>query len=202
VDVPSSVRISGSKSVSCWLSWAYASRVCVPAQRREECEYTYPAGEVSTGERLVPELLLDGASGVPATGGISSGVDCLNQSGGGTAVPLRLHHVCRFISVPFWQGRHLAVWFWWSLAGCLSIAAFTISNNHSVRQKHPGVPDGSDTSDGTSYPLTENYTLPVALAMGRIPYLPRWLYACNVVMYTHRQSSMCVTLFAVAAVML
>jgi len=37
-----------------------------------------------------------------------------------------------------------------------------ISNNSSVRQKHPGVPDGSDGSDGTSYPLTENYTLPVA----------------------------------------
>jgi len=34
-----------------------------------------------------------------------------------------------------------------------------ISNNSSFRLKHPGVPDGSDGSDGTSYPLTENYTL-------------------------------------------
>ena len=39
----------------------------------------------------------------------------------------------------------------------------TISNNASFRLKHLGVPDGSDGSDGTSYPLTENYTLPVAL---------------------------------------
>jgi hypothetical protein len=37
-----------------------------------------------------------------------------------------------------------------------------ISNNSSFRQKHPGVPDGSDGSDGMLYPLTENYTLPVA----------------------------------------
>ena len=43
-----------------------------------------------------------------------------------------------------------------------------ISNNSSFRLKHPGVPDGSDGSDGTSYPLTENYTLPVAQATGRV----------------------------------
>jgi len=42
-----------------------------------------------------------------------------------------------------------------------------ISNNSSFHLKHPGVPDGSDGSDGTSYPLTENYTLPVAQATGR-----------------------------------
>ena len=47
------------------------------------------------------------------------------------------------------------------------IASF-ISNNPSFCLKHPGVPDGSDGSDGTSYPLTENYTLPVAQATGRI----------------------------------
>jgi len=41
-----------------------------------------------------------------------------------------------------------------------------ISNDSSFRQKHPGFPDGSDGSDGTSYPLTENYTLPVAQATG------------------------------------
>jgi uncharacterized protein YjbI with pentapeptide repeats len=43
-----------------------------------------------------------------------------------------------------------------------------ISNNTSFRLKHPGVPDGSDGSDGTSYPLTENYTLPVTQATGRV----------------------------------
>jgi hypothetical protein len=43
-----------------------------------------------------------------------------------------------------------------------------ISNNPSFRVKHSGVPDGSNGSDGLSYPLTENYTLPVAHAKGRI----------------------------------
>jgi hypothetical protein len=43
-----------------------------------------------------------------------------------------------------------------------------ISNNPSFRLKHPGVPVGSDGSGGISYPLTENYTLPVAKATGRI----------------------------------
>jgi hypothetical protein len=41
-----------------------------------------------------------------------------------------------------------------------------IRNNSSFRLKHQGVPDSSDSSDGTSYPLTENYTLPVAQATG------------------------------------
>jgi hypothetical protein len=43
-----------------------------------------------------------------------------------------------------------------------------ISNNSSFRLKQPGVQDGSDGSDRTSYTLTENYTLPVPQAMGRI----------------------------------
>ena len=43
-----------------------------------------------------------------------------------------------------------------------------ISNNSNFRQKHPGVPDGADGSDGTLYPLAENYMLPVAQVTGRI----------------------------------
>jgi hypothetical protein len=46
--------------------------------------------------------------------------------------------------------------------------ALNISKNSSFRQKLPGVPDGSDGSDDTSYPLMENYTLPVTQATGRI----------------------------------
>jgi len=38
----------------------------------------------------------------------------------------------------------------------------SISNNASFHLKHPGVPDSSDGSDGTSYPLMENYTPLVA----------------------------------------
>jgi len=43
-----------------------------------------------------------------------------------------------------------------------------ISNKSSFHPKHPGVPDGSDGSDRTSYPLTENSTLPVAQATDRV----------------------------------
>jgi len=47
-----------------------------------------------------------------------------------------------------------------------------ISNDPNFRLEHPGVPDGSDGSDGTSYALTENCTLPVAQATGRVAYVP------------------------------
>jgi hypothetical protein len=43
----------------------------------------------------------------------------------------------------------------------------TMSNNFSsFCQKHPGVPNGSNGSDGSLYLLTENYTLPAAQATG------------------------------------
>ena len=73
-----------------------------------------------------------------------------------------------------------------------------ISNNSNFSQKHPGVPDGSNGSDGTSYPLTENYTLPVAEATGRVAYVLPYF----VVTFRHDQKDTCVTLFARAAVML
>jgi len=66
-----------------------------------------------------------------------------------------------------------------------------ISNNSSFRQKHPGVTDGSDGSDGTSYPLTENYTLPVAQATGRVAYVPPLL--CGDV-YAPSEGHVCYTL--------
>jgi len=78
------------------------------------------------------------------------------------------------------------------------IVIHNISNNSKFRQKHTGVPDGSDGSDGTSYPLTENYTLPVAQATGRVAYV--LLYFA--VTFTLHQKDTCVTLFAGAAVML
>jgi hypothetical protein len=56
--------------------------------------------------------------------------------------------------------------------GMVDFAPLTeiISNNPSFRLKHPGVLDGSYGSDGTSYPLTKNYMLPVAQATGRASY--------------------------------
>jgi len=103
-----------------------------------------------------------------------------------------------------------------------------ISNNPSFRLKHPGVPDGSDGSGGTSYPLTENQTRPVAPATDRVPHLPcggyytmplihatrRIVYYArrsgvrlpllcvqNVVTYRHHRNHTYVTLFAGVAVM-
>ena len=67
----------------------------------------------------------------------------------------------------------------------------TISNNSSFRQKHPGVPDGSDSSGGTSYPVTENYTLPVAQATDRVAYVPPLL--CGDV-YAPSEGHVCYTL--------
>ena len=70
VDVPSLVSVSGSKSVSCWLSWADASRLNNSAQGRDVCEYAYPASKLTIWERCAPELLPVGVGGVPGRGGI------------------------------------------------------------------------------------------------------------------------------------
>ena len=90
VDVPSSVSISGSKSVSCWLSWAEASPVNDSAQGRAGCEYAYPAGKLTIWARLAAELLPAAVSGVSGKGGVA----CLRRLGGGAPVPLRLPRVC------------------------------------------------------------------------------------------------------------
>jgi hypothetical protein len=93
-------------------------------------------------------------------------------------------------------GRSLPLEF--MLDRCCPGRRWPLSNNPSFRLKHTGVPDGSDGSDGTSNPLTENYTLPVAQATGRVAYSHPWLCA----RYTHHQNDTCVTLFAGAAVIL
>jgi len=67
----------------------------------------------------------------------------------------------------------------------------SISNDPNFRLKHPGVPDGSDSSDGTSYTLTENYTLPVAQATCRVAYVPPLL--CGDV-YASSERHVCYTL--------
>jgi hypothetical protein len=47
-----------------------------------------------------------------------------------------------------------------------------ISNNSSVHQKQPGVPESTASSDETSYPLTKDYMLTVAQVTG--PSLLDW----------------------------
>jgi hypothetical protein len=57
---------------------------------------------------------------------------------------------------------------WVNWNGNLDNPNDSISNKCSVCQKHPAVPDSSDSSDGTLYPLTEDYILPVTLVTGRV----------------------------------
>jgi hypothetical protein len=111
---------------------------------------------------------------------------------------------------------------------CRYHSTLNISNNSSFHLEHPCVPDGSDCSGGTLYPLTENQTQPVAQMMGRVAYLPCVVYytkpliimtrrvvyyahrSCvrlpllcirNVVMHVHHPNNTYVTLFAGVAVM-
>jgi len=94
------------------------------------CEYTYPAGKLRIWESWAPAGVSGTMGGCPGRAGIpcqdvfGSGVGCLRQSRGDALVAWCLQHVCRFLAVPFWHGWHHAVWFWWSVAGWLSIAAF------------------------------------------------------------------------------
>jgi hypothetical protein len=105
---------------------------------------------------------------------------------------------------------------------------YHIGNNSSCGLKHVSVPDGSDGCGKTSYPLSENQTIPVAQATGHVSYLPcggyhplalilatrRVLYYArrsgdrlqllsvrNVVTYTHHQNDTYDTPFAGVAVM-
>jgi len=69
---------------------------------------------------------LGGAGGDLGGLSISSGVCCLGQSGRGVAVMLHLQHVCIFFALPMWQRRQPFVSVARIIAGCHSIAAFTI----------------------------------------------------------------------------
>jgi len=94
---------------------AYGSRLKNRALGSGVCIYTYLGGTPSVSEL---SLSSDSTSGVPGWGGI--------RRCGGTPMPLRLQCVCGFFAVPFWQGRQPSIWFSWTIAGSLSIAAFTL----------------------------------------------------------------------------
>jgi hypothetical protein len=59
--------------------------------------------------------------------GSSCGVCCLSRSGGGVPSLLRLQSVCKSCAVPHWLGRQPSLRFWQSIAGCPTIAVFTLS---------------------------------------------------------------------------
>jgi len=64
------------------------------------------------------------------------------------------------------------------------VSILHISNKLSFHQKHQGILDGSDGSDGTSYPLTENYTIPMAQEMCRVAYIPPLLSSATCILVT------------------
>ena len=74
---------------------------------------------------------------------------------------------------------------------CIITAELCISNDPTFGLKHPGVPDGADGSDGTSYDLIENFTPSVALATGRVAYVPAVL--CGDI-YASSERHVCYTL--------
>jgi len=87
--------------------WVLGSGVCI---------YRYAGGTPSVSELSWSSA---GAGGVPSRGGTCRGV--------GTPVPLRVQCVCGFVVVSFWQERQPSVWFSRTIAGCLSIAGFSLS---------------------------------------------------------------------------
>ena len=69
----------------------------------------------------------------PYAGGTPSVLECLSSSDGiggipgrRATVPLRQQRVCALFAVRFWQGRQPSIWFLRTIAGCLSMAVFTL----------------------------------------------------------------------------
>jgi len=120
VVVASSVRTTGIKSLSHLRFLANASWEINWALGRGGCMYTYPGGTPSFSDIAAPSLTPGGAGG---TGG-NPGRDGVGL-GGGAPVSWRPRHVCGSFAMPFWQGRQPSVRFLWTVARCLSFAAFT-----------------------------------------------------------------------------
>jgi len=99
-----------SLAYASWLkNWMLWSGVCI---------YTYPGGTPSISVLWFHSLLPGGVAGISVQGGAGRGC--------GAPVLLHLQRDCEFFAVRFWQGRQLSVWFWRIIAGCHSIAAFTL----------------------------------------------------------------------------
>ena len=115
------------------LSSANASRLTGWVLGGETHESAFAAGKLSVCDSSVPWMEPGGAGGVPGGDGlpggdgVGSGVGCLRRTGAGVLIPVHLQPVWEFLAVPFWEGRQPSMWFWWIIAGCLSIAAFTFS---------------------------------------------------------------------------
>jgi len=96
---------------------AYAWRSNNWALGRGVCIYTYLGSTPSISELWAPSLSAAGAGGVLSGGGASVGR--------GAPVSLCLQHVCGVCVLPFLVAWQPSVWCSWTIAGCLSIAAFT-----------------------------------------------------------------------------
>jgi len=117
VDIPSSVSKSGIKCVLRLQSLAYASTLYNWALGKGVCIYTYPGGTVLISEFGALPISAGGASGIP--GGWGAGCD------GCAPIHFRIQRACGFSAVLSSRGRLPSIWFSWTIAGCLSIAALS-----------------------------------------------------------------------------
>jgi len=99
------------------------------------------------------------------------------------------------ISLLHWVAEHVQTRFHWH-------TGVIISNNSSFHQEYWGILVGSDGSEWTSYPRTQNYLLPVAKVMGHVAYFFPILCIRNAVMYTLLYNNTCATLCTWALVTL
>jgi len=99
-------------------SLAYGSGLKNRAVGSGVCICTYPGGTPLVSEHWVLSLSWGAAGDIPGR--------CGPCRGGRAPIPLLLQHVCGLFAVPFWQGRQPSVWVSRTIAGCLSIVAFTM----------------------------------------------------------------------------
>jgi hypothetical protein len=124
VGVPLSVCKCGSQCLSHSGSLLYTSRLINWTLGKGVCIYTFLGGILSISEAWAASLSLGGPGGILGWFSVSSGAGCMSLSDGGAWMLLRLWHVWGYCAVPCWQGWQLSIWLYWSIASCLTIAAF------------------------------------------------------------------------------
>jgi len=114
-------------NLSCAYDPGYIHQDLRIERSEKEDVYTQLSGAPSILEAWAPSLWPGGMGGILGGRGVRSGVGSLNWSAGGVAVHWCLQCVWGFSAVPCWHRRQPSFWFSRSIAGYLTIAAFTFS---------------------------------------------------------------------------
>ena len=104
---------------------AYGLKLKNSSQGRDLRIYTYLGSTPSISDTWATSISLGCALGIPGGCGPGWGDGCPRRCGRCAPVPFRLQSVWGFRPVPSSQGRQPSVRFCQSIAGCLSMAAFT-----------------------------------------------------------------------------